>query len=172
MPCCYEIHCFILPMYIPSSRISTNKWYILSIPYRYFVQWYDCKVYMPGLFIWLILFQSYVYVTVNLDITPSGLVDSAYTSCAQKIENAFMTGSSDVGSLYQLYQAGACSASTNQQFIRTEVSSFLCPGFQGTQRNDSEGKTYCGKDWIINMCMFRSVIKCVWWNILQCTLNR
>nr|XP_022325864.1 uncharacterized protein LOC111125916 isoform X1 [Crassostrea virginica] len=86
---------------------------------------------------------SYVYVTVNLDITPSGLVDSAYTSCAQKIENAFMTGSSDVGSLYQLYQAGACSASTNQQFIRTEVSSFLCPGFQGTQRNDSEGKTYC-----------------------------
>ena len=148
--------------------LQINGIYLKHTRYRYFGQlhvWFACLAYL-----WLFLFQSYVYVTVNLDITPSGLVDSAYTSCAQKIENAFMTGSSDVGALYQLYQAGACSASTNQQFIRTEVSSFLCPGFQGTQKNDSEGKTYCGKDWIINVCMFRSVIKCVWWNLSSSVL--
>ncbi|XP_061169998.1 sushi, von Willebrand factor type A, EGF and pentraxin domain-containing protein 1-like [Saccostrea echinata] len=84
-----------------------------------------------------------VFVTINMEIAPSGLMDLAYTSCAQKIENAFMTRSSSVGTMYQLYSSGSCPASTNQQFVQTQFSNFLCSGYQGTQRNNTEGKTYC-----------------------------
>ncbi|XP_062603015.1 uncharacterized protein LOC134264744 [Saccostrea cucullata] len=84
-----------------------------------------------------------VFVTINLEIAPAGLIDLAYTSCAQKIENAFITRSSSVGTMYQLYSSGSCPASTNQQFVQTQFSNFLCSGYQGTQRNNTEGKTYC-----------------------------
>lgn len=92
----------------------------------------------------LLYFQNHVYVTVNLEFAPSGLIDTAYTTCALKIEDAFRTLSSDVGSLFQLYQSGACPSSTSQQFVRTDTSDFLCSGYQGTQRNNTEDKTYCG----------------------------
>lgn len=83
-------------------------------------------------------------MTVNLEIAPSGFIDTAYSSCAMKIEDAFWTLSSDVGSLFQLYRSGACPASTSQQFVRTNASDFLCSGYEGTQRNNTDGKTYCG----------------------------
>ena len=93
-------------------------------------------------------------MTVNLEITPLGYADIAYTACASKIENAFKSKSSYISSISTLLQSGSCPASTGLNVNRTVDSSFICLGYEGAQYKSADNKTHCGKQTFRVLMMF------------------